>query len=107
MSTNSEANKSQDTTKARGNITILMDRKHKDPSNPERTQYGFVRIRELKLNVFFNTLTTFENTDFESLKLGDRAIVHFKTDEYGPYATTLSLVKRRTKPKLKAQESTA
>ena len=45
----------------KGTITILID---DQPEGANRIQYGFVKVKAMEENVFFNTLTSFENTAF-------------------------------------------
>ena len=82
--------------KASGKIVILVDNK---PKLANRIQYGFVKVKGMEEDVFFNILTSFQNTEFEKLKIGDRVSITFKQTDYGPYAENLTLSNRRMKPK--------
>ena len=72
-----------------GEIVILVNDK---PETAKKVQYGFVKSKDLKEDIFFNTLSNFGNTSFESLKVGDKVSVFVKKTERGPYAETLSLL---------------
>ena len=73
---------------AKGKITILID---DQPEGANRIQYGFVQVKDMEEDVFFNTLTSFENTAFENLKIGDKVKVFVKQTDRGPLAESLSL----------------
>ena len=51
-----------------GKIIIFVNDK---PEGLPPMQYGFVKVKGMKQKVFFNILSKFQNTDFESLKLDD------------------------------------
>ena len=70
-----------------GKIIILIDN---HPKGANRIQYGFVKVKGME-DVFFNILTSFEGTTFESLKIGDRVRVLVKQTKHGPYAKSLTL----------------
>ena len=76
-----------------GKITILIDDK---PKGASRIQYGFVQVKGMEENVFFNTLTSFQNTAFEELKMGDKVRVSFKETKQGPLAESLTLSSPRS-----------
>ena len=75
-----------------GKITILVDDK---PESGNRIQYGFVKVKGMQEDVFFNTLSSFQNTSFEDLKIGDRVCVFVKQTDRGPFAESLTLSSRR------------
>ena len=72
----------------KGKITILID---DQPEGANRIQYGFVKVKGMKEDVFFNTLTSFENTAFEELKIGDKVKVFVKQTDLGPLAESLTI----------------
>ena len=51
-----------------GKIIILVNDK---PEGANRMQYGFSQVKGME-DVFFNTLSSFQNTSFENLKVGDK-----------------------------------
>ena len=71
-----------------GKITILVDDK---PESGNRIQYGFVQVKGMKEDIFFNTLSSFQNTSFEDLKIGDRVRISVKQTDRGPFAESLIL----------------
>ena len=71
-----------------GKIIILVDDK---PESGNRIQYGFVKVKGMKDDVFFNILSSFQNTSFEDLKIGDRVRISVKQTERGPFAESLTL----------------
>ena len=75
-----------------GKITILVDDK---PESGNKIQYGFVTVKGMKEDVFFNTLSSFQNTSFEDLKIGDRVRISIKQTDRGPFAESLTLSSRR------------
>ena len=76
----------------KGKITILID---DQPEGASRIQYGFVQVKGMEEDVFFNTLTSFENTVFEDLKIGDKVSISVKETKQGPLAESLTLSSRR------------
>ena len=58
-------------------------------------QYGFVKVKGMKEKVFFNTLSKFQNTAFEDLKLGDSVRIIIKQTSKGPYAESLTVTTRK------------
>ena len=76
-----------------GKITILIN---DDLEFGEKMQYGFVQVKGMEEDVFFNILTSFQNTSFEELKMGDKVRVSFKGTKQGPLAESLSLSSRRS-----------
>ena len=79
---------------AKGKITILINN---DLEFGEKMQYGFVQVKGMEEDVFFNTLTSFENTVFEDLKVSDKVHVLVKQTKQGPLAESLSLSSSRHK----------
>ena len=75
-----------------GKITILVDDK---PESGNKIQYGFVKVKGMEEDVFFNTLSYFQNTSFENLKIGDRVRVFVKQTDRGPFAENLALSSQR------------
>ena len=75
-----------------GKITILIN---DDLEFGEKMQYGFIQIKGMEDDVFFNTLTSFQNTSFEELKIGDKVHVSVKETKQGPLAESLTLSSRR------------
>ena len=73
-----------------GKITILVDDK---PKSGNSIQYGFVKVKGMKEDVFFNTLSSFQNTSFKDLKIGDKVRVFVKQTERGSFAESLLLLK--------------
>ena len=65
----------------KGTITILID---DQPEGANRIQYGFVQVKGMEEDVFFNTLSSFENIAFEELKIGDKVHVSVKQTKQGP-----------------------
>lgn len=60
-----------------------------------RMQYGFVKVKDME-NVFFNnTISSFLNTSFEDLKIGDRVRIAVKQTDRGLFAESLTLSTRR------------
>ena len=77
-----------------GKIIILVDDKPDwESKQGNRIQYGFVKIKGME-NVFFNTLTSFQDVIFEDLKVGDRVRITVKQTDRGPFAESLTLSKR-------------
>ena len=72
----------------KGKITILID---DQPEGANRIQYGFVKVKGMEEDVFFNTLTSFENIAFEELKIGDKVHVSVKQTKQGLLAESLTL----------------
>ena len=72
----------------KGKITILIDN---ELEFGEKMQYGFVQVKGMEEDVFFNTLTSFENTAFEDLKIGDKVQVLVTQTKQGPLAESLTL----------------
>ena len=66
------------------------------PDWGNRIQYGFVKIKGME-DVFFNSLTSFQDVVFEDLKVGDRVHIAVKQTDRGPFAESLTLSKRRPK----------
>ena len=78
-----------------GKIIILVDDKPDwESKQGNRIQYGFVKVKGMK-DVFFNTLTSFQDVVFEDLKIGDRVRITVKQTDRGPFAESLTLSKRR------------
>ena len=71
-----------------GKITILIN---DDLEFGEKMQYGFIQIKDMEDDIFFNTLTSFQNTSFEELKIGDKVRISVKDTKQGPLAESLSL----------------
>lgn len=76
-----------------GKITILIN---DDLEFGEKMQYGFVKVKGMEEDVFFNTLTSFENVDFEELKIGDKVQIYVKQTDRGPLAKSLTLSSRQS-----------
>ncbi|MDE0091678.1 MAG: cold shock domain-containing protein [Oligoflexia bacterium] len=76
----------------KGKITILIDN---ELEFGEKMQYGFVQVKDMEEDIFFNTLTSFENTVFEDLKIGDKVHVLVKQTKQGPLAESLTLSSSR------------
>ena len=74
-----------------GKIIILVDDK---PDLGNRIQYGFIKVKGME-DVFFNSLTSFQDVVFEDLKVDDRVRIVVKSTERGPYAGSLILSNRR------------
>ena len=72
----------------KGKITILIDN---ELEFGEKMQYGFVQVKDMEEDIFFNTLTSFENTAFEELKIGDKVQVLVTQTKQGPLAESLTL----------------
>ena len=75
-----------------GKIVIFVNDK---PAGALPMQYGFVKVKGMKQKVFFNTLSEFQNTDFENLKLGDSVRIVVKETSRGPYAENLTVTTRK------------
>ena len=60
------------------------------PDGASRIQYGFVKVKGME-DVFFNTLSSFQNTSFEDLKIGDKVRISIKKTDQGPFAENLTL----------------
>ena len=75
-----------------GKIVIFVNDK---PEEALPMQYGFVKVKGMKEKVFFNTLSKFQNTAFEDLKLGDSVRVIVKQTSRGPYAESLIVTTRK------------
>lgn len=75
-----------------GKITILVDDK---PESGNRIQYGFVQVKGMKEDVFFNIFSSFQNTSFEDLKIGDRVRISVKQTDRGPFVESLTVSSRR------------
>ena len=56
-----------------------------------KMQYGFVKVKGMEDDVFFNTLSSFQNTSFEDLKIGDKVRISIKQTDRGPFAESLVL----------------
>lgn len=84
-----------------GKITILVNDK---PEFAKQIQYGFVKVKGMKDDVFFNILTSFQNTAFEDLKIGDRVCMAVKQTAQGPYAESLTPFGFRLKQKFHQQQ---
>ncbi len=80
-----------------GKIIILINDK---PKLAGRIQYGFVKVKGMEEDVFFNSLTSFQGTAFENLKVGDKVCMLVKQTDYGPYAEKLALSGPPIKPEL-------
>ena len=80
----------------KGKITILIN---DDLKFGEKMQYGFIRVKGIEDDVFFNTLTSFEDVTFEELKIGDKVHVYVKQTDKGPLAESLTLSGRRSREK--------
>ena len=89
---------------AKGKITILINN---DLEFGEKMQYGFVQVKGMEEDIFFNTLTSFENTVFEDLKVGDKVQVLVKQTKQGPLAESLSLSSRRPQEETYSSTSSA
>ncbi len=76
----------------KGKITILVD---DDLEFGEKMQYGFIQVKGLEDDVFFNALTSFQNTSFEDLKIGDKVHVFVQKTKQGPLAESVTLSSRR------------
>ena len=76
----------------KGKITILIN---DDLEFGEKMQYGFVQVKGMEDDVFFNTLTSFQNISIEELKIGDKVHVSVKQTKQGPLAESLTLSSRR------------
>lgn len=75
-----------------GKIIILIN---DDLKFGEKIQYGFVKVKGMEEDVFFNTLTSFQNISFEELKIGDKVHVSVKQTKQGPIAENLTLSSRQ------------
>ena len=75
-----------------GKIVIFVNDK---PEEAPPMQYGFVKVKGMKEEVFFNTLSKFQNADFEDLKLGDSVRIIVKETPKGPYAESLTVTTRK------------
>ena len=75
-----------------GKIVIFVNDK---PTGALPMQYGFVKVKGMKEKVFFNTLSKFQNADFEDLKLGDSVRIIVKETSRGPYAKSLTVTTRK------------
>jgi len=73
-----------------GKITILVD---DEPKGARRKQYGFIKVKDMEEEIFFNALSSFQDTSFENLKIGDKVYISFKQTDQGPFAESLSLSK--------------
>ena len=80
-----------------GKIVILVDDK---PKLANRIQYGFVKVKGIQEDVFFNSLTAFEGVNFKNLKIGDKVCILIKQTDGGPYAERLTLLKPYIEPEL-------
>ena len=60
-----------------------------------RMQYGFVKVKGMEDVFFNNTTSSFLNTSFKDLKIGDRVRITVKQTDRGPFAENLILSKRR------------
>ncbi|MDE0119570.1 MAG: cold shock domain-containing protein [Bdellovibrionales bacterium] len=60
-----------------------------------KMQYGFVKVKGMNDDIFFNTLSSFQNTSFEDLKIGDRVRISVKQTDRGPFAESLILSSQR------------
>ena len=75
-----------------GKIVIFVNDK---PAGALPMQYGFLKVKGMKKKVFFNTLSKFQNADFENLKLGDSVRVIVQETSRGPYAESLTVTTRK------------
>ena len=75
-----------------GKIIIFVNDK---PEGLPPMQYGFVKVKGMKEQVFFNTLSKFQNSVFEDLKLGDSVRITIKETSRGPYAENLTVTTRK------------
>ena len=85
-----------------GKIIILIDNK---PKLANRIQYGFVKVKGMEEDVFFNSLTVFQGTVFENLKTGDSVCILVKQTDHGPYAERLALSSSHIEPELSSPPS--
>ena len=60
----------------------------------EKMKYGFIKVKGIKENVFFNL-----KSSFEKLKLGDKVHISFENTSQGPFANTIALLSRSHKSK--------
>lgn len=81
----------------KGKIIILIN---DDLEFGEKMQYGFVKVKDMEEDVFFNTLTSFQDISFEELKVGDKVHVSVKQTKQGPLAENLTLSSRRPQEEL-------
>lgn len=87
-----------------GKIIILVnDKPDWEPKQGKRIQYGFVKVKGME-DVFFNTLTSFQDVFFEDLKIGDRVRITVKQTDRGPLAESLTLSKRRLPKNISSSE---
>ena len=75
-----------------GKIVIFVNDK---PVEAPPMQYGFVKVKGMKEQVFFNTLSKFQNANFENLRLGDSVRVIVKETSRGPYAESLTVTTKK------------
>ena len=78
----------------KGKVTILINN---DLEFGEKMQYGFIQAKGMEEDIFFNTLTSFKNTAFEKLKIGNKVHVLVKQTKQGPLAESLTLSTPSTK----------
>ncbi len=76
-----------------GKVIVVVD---DQPEHALRLQYGFVKVKGME-DVFFNALSSFSNTSFEDLRVGDRVTITVKKTSRGLYAKSLTLSLRRSK----------
>ena len=60
----------------------------------KKMKYGFIKVKGIKENVFFNLKSSFLKTSFEKLKLGDKVNISFENTSQGPFANTITLLSR-------------
>ena len=71
----------------------------------EKMMYGFIKVKGIKENVFFNLKSSFLKTSFEELKLGDKVHISFENTSQGPFANTITLYPTRSIPQSKSLHS--
>ena len=65
----------------------------------EKMRYGFIKVKGIKENIFFNLKSSFLKTSFEKLKLGDKVHISFENTSQGPFANTITLLSHNHKSK--------
>lgn len=80
-----------------GKIIIIVN---DDLAFGGKMQYGFVKVKGMDDDVFFNTLSSFQDTSFEDLKIGDRVRISIKQTDRGPFAESLILSSRRSQKEI-------
>jgi len=80
-----------------GKIKILVNDK---PEFGKRIQYGFVKVKGMKENVFFNVLSLPQGTTFKDLKIGDTVRISVKQTSRGPFAESLTLSRQYQKKEI-------